>query len=73
MGSSPSRRYSRYGACQFGSGVTPFCSCSMGKASSSMAEGASGAAEGTSGSTEGASGWAEVSSGSGASSILTDG
>jgi hypothetical protein len=73
MGSSPRRRYSRYGVCQFGSSVTPFCSSSTGKASSSMAEGASGAANGTSGSTEGASGWAEASSGSGASSILMDG
>jgi hypothetical protein len=58
-GSSPRRRYSRYGVCQFWFGATPFCSPSTPRASPSAAEGTSG--------------WAEVSSGSGASSILTDG
>jgi hypothetical protein len=58
-GSSPRRRYSRYGVYQFRFGVTPFCSHSTRRASPSAAEGTSG--------------WAEVSSGSGASSILTDG
>jgi hypothetical protein len=58
-GSSPRRRYYRYGVCQFWFGVTPFRSPSMRKASPSAAEGTSG--------------WAEVSSGSGASSSLMDG
>jgi hypothetical protein len=58
-GSSPWRRYSRYGVCQFRFGVTPFCCPSTCKASPSAAEGTSG--------------WAEVYTGSGVSSILTDG
>jgi hypothetical protein len=57
MGSSPQRRYSRYGVYQFGTGVTPFRSPSMRRASPSAVEGTSG--------------WAEASSG--ASLILTDG
>jgi hypothetical protein len=58
-GSSPQRRYCRYGVCQFWFGATPFRSPSMRKASPSA--------------TEGTSGWAEVSSGSGAASSFTDG
>jgi hypothetical protein len=58
-GSSPRRRYIRYGVCQFSFGVTPFCSPSTRRASPSA--------------TEGTSGWAEVTSGLGASSSLTDG
>jgi hypothetical protein len=58
-GSSPRRRYSKYGVCQFGTGVTPYRSPSTRRASPSAAEGTSG--------------WAEASSGLGALSSLTDG
>jgi hypothetical protein len=58
-GSSPRRRYSRYGVYQFRFGVTPLCSISTRKASPSAAEGTLG--------------WTEASSGSGASLSLTDG
>jgi hypothetical protein len=59
-GSSPRRRYSRYGVCQFRFGVNPvLLYLSTRRASPSAAEGTSG--------------WAEVSLGSGASSSLTDG
>jgi hypothetical protein len=58
-GSSPRRRYSRYGVCQFQLGSTPFRSPSMRKASPSAAEDTSG--------------WAEASSGSGVSLILMEG
>jgi hypothetical protein len=40
-GSSPRRRYSRYGICQFRIGVTPFRSTSTCRASPSAAEGTS--------------------------------
>jgi hypothetical protein len=72
-GSSPRRRYSRYGSCQFGLGVTPFRSLSTSRASPSAAEDTSGWAEASSGWAEASSGWAEASSSSGVSSILTEG
>jgi hypothetical protein len=58
-GSSPRRRYSRYGVCQFRFGVTPFRSISIHRASPSEVEGTSS--------------WAKVPSGSGAPLRLTDG
>jgi hypothetical protein len=58
-GSSPRRRYSRYGIYQFGTDVTPFHSSLTCRASPSAVAGTSG--------------WAEASSGSGVSSIWTNG